>query len=216
MLELASGEYILPLASDDYIIDNSIGKRVEVFKNNPSVMALFADCVVVDSNNNILHDSGIIGLYGGNKRILSHTKFLPLYLILHWCIPGPVIMYRRQVINKISLYDENNPVEDRYLYLNLLSQNLLAFTDLKVAAYRIHGSNSIKISAQKVHEGVLLAQKKMLNNFNGILNKALKCRIYLDEYSFDNANFFEKTKNKIIRKVVRLSIKLMDYYCRLF
>lgn len=144
MLGLASGEYICPIASDDYLLPGSIRKRLSYLREHPDKMAVFGDCIVVDENNTQLFQSGLSELHKGRIKYLCDKHWMKYELIFNWCVPGPVLFCHKGIYKRIGYYDENLLVEDLDFYLRMLEQNLLGFFEDKVAAYRVHSLNTFR------------------------------------------------------------------------
>lgn len=142
LVSYASGIYLCFIASDDYLLANGINERVAYLEANPSKKAVFGDCVVVDKNGEIFLESGIQQLYNGRKEYLSNNNLMAYELIFRWCVPGPVLMVKRDVFDLIGGFDERLAIEDWDFYLKLCAKGLLGFTDIPVAAYRVHDRNT--------------------------------------------------------------------------
>ncbi|MEH7130274.1 glycosyltransferase [Neobacillus drentensis] len=183
MLDLATGEYVITLASDDFLINNSIENRVGCLEKRDDKFAVFSDCIIVDNDNRKTADSCLEEFYNVNKVEFMDEDTLALSLILKWCVPGPVLMMKKSIFDLIGKYDENSVVEDRELYLKLLKGNSLVFLDEIVAAYRIHGDNSISINKRNITIGVLNSEEKLLKEFKGINRLALKSQIFIKKSS---------------------------------
>lgn len=171
----ARGEYVILLASDDYLLPGGITARVEYLRMNPHKMAVFGDCIVVDDGGTKTHDSGIVGLYGGHIKCLMNDDLLALELIYNWCVPGPGFMARRELYKRIGLYDENLTVEDWDMYLRVTAEGLLGFIPGLVAAYRYHGGNSVLSNGIRTAHLVSLMRTAWKNStaFEGLLRFGL-------------------------------------------
>ena len=143
LISMASGDYLVLLASDDYLLPEGIASRVEYLQNHPDKLAVFSDCVVVDEGGKVIRDSGIAGMHGGRLNVLGDPDLMDLELIFNWCVPGPVFMAHRDLYRTLGGYDENLVVEDWDMYLKICSRGLLGFIPGPVAAYRYHGGNTI-------------------------------------------------------------------------
>lgn len=170
LVSMARGDFICLVASDDYLLPGGIAARVNYLMDNPDKMAVFADCIVVDAEGNLLYNSGLSQLYRGRKNYLAHEVLRSYELIFRWCVPGPVFLARREVYQKIGGYDEALIVEDWDFYLRLLSRDLLGFVDVCVAAYRLHGDNAIYNEALKHRFGtsMFVTLSKNLKSFSGL------------------------------------------------
>jgi glycosyltransferase involved in cell wall biosynthesis len=139
----ARGDYLILLASDDYLLPGGIAARLEYLLRHPQKLAVFGDCIVVDDSGTKTHESGIVDLYGGHIQCLVDEDLLTLELIYNWCVTGPGFMARRELYEQIGLYDESLTIEDWDMYLRIAARGALGFIPAPVAAYRYHGRNSV-------------------------------------------------------------------------
>ena len=170
LLAWSEGEFITTLASDDYLIDGGLEKRYNYLKKHPNKYAVFGDCISVDSNNNLLHDSALFGLKNANRVNLQTDDGIQKEFITNFSMPGPVLLIRRDYYKKFGNYNEQMYMEDFDLYLNLASKNLIGFLDEKVSAYRIHDFN-MSSTNNKNYSKLLKDSRKVLllhkNSFKG-------------------------------------------------
>lgn len=170
LISMAKGDYIVLVASDDCLLSGGIQVRLQYLLEHPNKLAVFADCIVIDETGGLLYNSGLTGLYRGRKDYLSHERLRVYELIFRWCVPGPVFMAKRDVYKIVGSYDETLNLEDYDFYLRLLSRNLLGFIDYPVAAYRLHGLNTIsnKELASRVNESMYGSIFNNLDDFSGL------------------------------------------------
>ncbi|MDQ7062028.1 MAG: glycosyltransferase [Sulfurimonas sp.] len=143
LIRMSDGEYICIVASDDYLLNGGIAKRVEYLQQNTTKMAVFGDCIVVNQENITTYASGLKNYYTVKIENYQDDTSLKNEIIMRWSVPGPVFMARRIMYTKHNIfYSENLIGEDWDMYLRLVSKNYLGFIDFKVAAYRIHDSNT--------------------------------------------------------------------------
>jgi glycosyltransferase involved in cell wall biosynthesis len=140
LVALCKGQYIAGIASDDFLLPDSVSKRVEYLEKNQDKDAVFADCIVVDNENNLLFESGLSQLYSMDKTKLLDEKSRLNELIVNWGVPGGTLMVRNNVGNYLE-FNERLLVEDFDFFLKLLARNKLGFIDERVSAYRRHDSN---------------------------------------------------------------------------
>jgi len=142
LLSMCEGTYICGVASDDYLLEGGIAKRVSYLESHPEKFAVIGDCIVVNEKNEIIFKSALSDYYKVNKNNYFTNSGLRNEIILHWAIPGPVLMVRKQLYTQTDItYNTNLIVEDWDMYLKLVSKNLLGFTDEPVSAYRLHQNN---------------------------------------------------------------------------
>lgn len=149
LIELSNGEYLVGLASDDYLLPDSIAVRYDYLSLNPEKMAVLGDSRVVDASGNLLYESGLADLHTANKSHYLTDEGLKKEIIQNWSVPGSSIMVKRTLHDKIK-YDDRLQFEDRDFYLKMVAGNLLGFIDHKVSCYRIHGDNTCMAEHSKL------------------------------------------------------------------
>lgn len=153
---LCRGEYIVGLASDDYLLNDSILKRID-FMSEKQCDVLFADCMVVSEKNELLHKSALRELYKVNIENYRNQKILKEEIIINWSLPGSTLMVHRSVYNEYK-YDEKSIVEDYDFFLYVVAKKKLCYYDEIVAAYRQHSMNS------HLTGSYILRQKSMIRS----------------------------------------------------
>ena len=142
LLDMARGDYIALSSSDDYLLPGSLSLRVEML-NKVNKKAVFGDCMVIDENDEYLHESSISGLYDGDKKLLQSNHHLPSQILRSFSIAGPAMLFHRSILSSLGNFDSSLLVEDWDFCLNLAVNNELAFLDHPVGVYRLHKSNTI-------------------------------------------------------------------------
>lgn len=167
LIARSSGQYIVILGSDDYLINNTIEERVRLLENNPSKLMIIGDAIVVDEKGNTTHDSGLFELHHGNKASYFNPSGLKREIVKNWSVVGPVGMVDRKIYDLIGSYDESLFIEDWDFYLRAVAKDLILFYDAKVAAYRLHSSNTINNPAVllKMWKSGVETAKKNIKNF---------------------------------------------------
>lgn len=180
LIDLAKGKYICVCASDDYLINNTLAKRVQILEQNPKKMVLISDNIVVDDSNNLLYGSNLFEMRRGEKKNYKSDAGLKYELIRRWGLAGACFIANKDVYRQIGKYDEKLIVEDWDFFLRAVAKNLIAFYDEKVSAYRLHSSNTISNNTK--NEKMLLdranSAKNNIKNFKSPYFKYLLWRIY--------------------------------------
>lgn len=197
LLDLASGEYIVLLASDDCLANNGIRKRYEYLKHHPDKMAVFGDFTVINENNKILFNSGIEDFLKKDKSKLLTDKNLREQIILNWpIVSGSVVLVKKEIFDVIGKYDESLMADDWDVYLRMVSKNLFVYFEGIVDYYRWHGNNtcSNKYESFKNDKKVVMKNMKLFGFKEKLylLNKY----IVLTELSFIDKAKKEKEKEK--------------------
>ncbi len=140
----ARGDYLRIVASDDYLIPGGIKVQVGYLKRNPSKLAVIGDACVVDREGRRLHESAMRDLHRVNKKLYLSENGIRRAVISNWAVSGAVLMLRRNAFDAGMIWDETLRIEDWDLFLRLVARDALAFMDVTVCAYRLHGENVSK------------------------------------------------------------------------
>ncbi|WP_355608601.1 glycosyltransferase [Xanthomonas cannabis] len=141
---IARGEYMRVVASDDYLIPGGIAAQVAYLDATPHKFAVIGDASVVDSEGRLLHASAMCDLHRADKRFYASDPGIRRAVICNWAVSGAVTMLRRSAFDRGMTWDEALRIEDWDLFLRLVASNSLGFIDVKVCAYRLHGTNVSK------------------------------------------------------------------------
>lgn len=144
IVELSTGEVIIPIASDDALCPGSIRRRVELLATRPDMLAVITDCAVIDEHGDVRTRSGIADVHGGRPDALLYEPGLAVSLMLSWCIPGPCVALRRAAFDPevgVGPYSGLCFPEDFDLYLRLTSRRAAWFVHEPLAQYRMHSTN---------------------------------------------------------------------------
>jgi glycosyltransferase involved in cell wall biosynthesis len=203
LMRTFTGDYFVLLASDDMLLKGGIEMRLATLKGAPNALAVFADAIGIDEADKEICSSVLVDKFHASIRALSNCRTRPYELILNWCIPGPVFLAKREVLNKIGYYNEAFLIEDRDYYLKLIASDALAFTASKVAAYRLHDAASTGTRERQVEVGqeVIRIELYNLDRFLGLKRVALWLTL-----RGNSANFRKTTGIKVIIPLVQTAI----------
>lgn len=203
LLRTFTGEYFVLLASDDMLLQGGIEVRLATLKGVPKALAVFADAIGIDEAGKEICSSVLVDKFHASVRALSNFRTRPYELILNWCIPGPVFLAKREVLNKVGYYNETFRIEDRDYYLKLIASDVLAFTASKVAAYRLHAAASTGTRERQVEVGleVMRIELHNLDRFLGLKRIALWLT-----FRGNSANFRCATGHRVIILLVRTAV----------
>lgn len=157
LVELATGEYVTAIHSDDYLLAGGLMARVKYLQEHPEKQAVFADCLAIDENGHELADSAIRSIHGGRPERFVTDRGLRREVINRWAVPGGTLMVRSEFYQNFR-YDERFIIEDFDLFLHLVSKNQLGFIPFRVSASRVHSKNTsrrpdiwIKVQHDLIH-----------------------------------------------------------------
>ncbi|TDP00909.1 glycosyltransferase [Flavobacterium sp. 245] len=170
LISLANGKYVVPLASDDLLINNTISERVDLLENNNSKMVIISDARVIDSNGDLLYESMMEDFHKTKKNKYQSDKGILNEIIFNFAISGPVVFIDKNIYKLIGKYPENLKAEDLYFYIKSACLNKILFFDKKVCSYRIHSTNTSGVNPE-LSKTVILTYLKTLKNIPGIYTK---------------------------------------------
>jgi len=139
LVKISKGKYLLPCASDDYFINDTITKRVELLEQveSKNKLILISDNIVVDENNKLIFKSNLFELRNVDVDKLSSDDGLKYSVIKQWSFAGPSWIANRRLFDEFGLYlDENFAAEDWDFFLRIVAKNYALFYNEKVSAYR--------------------------------------------------------------------------------
>lgn len=139
----SSGRYMRSCSSDDYLIPGTLAGMVELLERRPDKRLAFGDAIVIDEQGRKIKDSVIVDIYRGRKANYATDAGLRREVIRRWALAGPVQLIRLDLYREIGGYDEALRIEDWDMMLRVVARNYAIFIDRPVAAYRLHGLNSI-------------------------------------------------------------------------
>lgn len=103
LIEMAKGEYIALLNSDDYWEKNKLEKQVDILDSNNSIAACFTWADFIDSNNKlIIQDQPNIF----QKRNRKQEEWLRYFFDYGNCLCHPSVMIRKKVYEQIGKYNK--------------------------------------------------------------------------------------------------------------
>jgi alpha-1,3-rhamnosyltransferase len=142
LILLASGKYLLPLASDDLLLNNTIQERVSILERNSDKLVLLCDANVINHEGIELHKSVMTGFHGKDKSVYSSAKLILDEIVFNFTISGSVAMMNKKIYDYIGFYPTDLKADDLFFYIKVVSANKLLFYDKVVSSYRIHNSNT--------------------------------------------------------------------------
>lgn len=147
LFELAKGEFIRPVSSDDILILGSTKNLLEMIENSPNYLMCFGDSQVIDSSGEVIASSHI---EYRKKSIEKYKTNVKQAIIANWAVAGPSFLCKKEMLLSIGKYDESLLIEDWNMFLRLAAKDKLIFFPGPVAKYRIHSDNtSITLNKDK-------------------------------------------------------------------
>lgn len=195
LVEMAEGKYGVLLASDDVLINNTIGERVKILENS-NKKVLVSDAVVIDDKGEKIYDSMLSDFHKADKSKYVNDDELMDQIIFKFSISGAVVMMDLDIFKLIGKYPEDLKAEDLYFYTSAAAKGDLLFYDRYVSKYRIHDFNTSKDNPE-ILKSFVKTYKRLLFKIPGFKRKIKVCKlIYLYQRFFLKKKILRIIKNK--------------------
>lgn len=203
-VKLSTHDIVYICAADDFPLSHIISDKVHLLIES-DLDAIISDVIIIDEKSRVVLNSGFKDYFHAYYKALISPKYLPGEVITNWCIPGPCLLIKKETYNKIGFYNENLIAEDRDFYLRLFKKASVSFESEKIAAYRVHSSNTSKNSVFRNNMNLEIRKTNYLyaTDWRGI------CYLYLKSYGL---NILPQSKfsvlpsvfGSIVRKILRV------------
>ncbi|MFC6098068.1 glycosyltransferase [Flavobacterium qiangtangense] len=169
LVDQSTGQYIVLLASDDVLINNTISDRVTILKERGK-MVLVSDAEVINDSGELLFSSMLTGFHKAIKEKYYTSEGILDEIIFNFSISGAVVIMDRKIFNLIGKYPEDLKAEDLFFYLSSASLNQILFWDKVVSKYRIHSSNTSGVNPE-LTKTVIKTYKRLFFKIPGFKRK---------------------------------------------
>ena len=152
LLLLAQGEYIKPLASDDFLHEDYIYSCIEAFIYNTNCSVVVTNGYKIEQESTRKEMKVMAPFYASKPCFDVKTMFREIYLDNFIFAPGAMI--KSSVYNELGIYDEDSAVEDWEFWLRLTKEKNIEFEYLEspLVYYRINTSSITSLKGEHVLE----------------------------------------------------------------
>jgi len=213
MIQLASGDYITLLASDDRFMPSKIDLLLSKLSSlNESYVGVFGDAeIVYDGSSNEYQEKSFIKKYSRKNKIELNFDVTYKDILTKNFIPAMSILYKKDALRYAGGFTETLRLEDWDMYLKLLHNSKFKGINTPVAYYHLHGENSIYTENARLLDDTItiLKREKEFAICNGLKD------IWHERY-FDaviNITIKEKNMKKCINLLLAGGIVMVLKYC---
>lgn len=174
-LQIATGQYITFLDSDDIYLLNKLQVQVEYLDSHPDICMVYASAICEDEFGNSL---GFQYHASAQGRIYEQIAFyIPVTVIL------PTVMVRREIIEKVGNFDETlNRFEDTDYWRRISRLCLVGAIPQALCRIKTHSGNSLSaqdpvILVDDVKKYVNKVLREDANESSTFLRRG-SCRLY--------------------------------------
>ncbi len=203
-IQLAEGEYISILNSDDIYYKNRFEEALKVFESDSSVYAVFSHLEFVDDKGDFIR------LYRGAEdnrkdRNIEASANLGNNIVLdllggNFLITTSNLFCRKSVFTNIGYFRNLRYAHDYDFFLRLCSTYKVCVIDVPLLKYRQHGTNTLKENEAEVsfEAGLVLADFLLNNDLKSIFEKGIP------EYDVLEQIFLSMNDYRIDRMIMAL------------
>lgn len=136
----STGEYIVPFGSDDVMLPHRISTQIDYIKDKPEVGICGGNIELIDSD----------GVLYSEKRQRRDTPFRRMnfedvFLERKPYVPATTLLIRREALEKVGGFDEDNRLEDLMIELKITRAGYyIDCIPVVLAQYRKHATNTYK------------------------------------------------------------------------
>lgn len=131
-VDWATGDYVVIIASDDYMPDTRLEEQVQFFQQHPDVDVVGGASILINEAGEVF--SKKIPRIQGNVAFEDEIRSNRVL--------APTVMVRRSIYQRFGKYRDDLPFEDFYMWLNILKNGGKIYnTDKFWAYYRIVNSD---------------------------------------------------------------------------
>lgn len=211
LVEKCKGKYIKFMAADDFLLEDSIAKMVDFMEEHAEHDMIYCNGIYGDKNIHFpLNEKELPKLYDETQPS-GVDLFERLYE--RDFIAAPTVMVKREVYERLGLYDPNLGIEDWDYFLRIAKQGSIGYLNDVTVMYRFvsdslsHSDNTLRrINMQKSELVIREKYKEFAKNSKWIMNKSFN-DAYQDALHIDNAEYFEFLKIYMKRNQLKLTAK---------
>ncbi len=214
-LRYSTGKYFQGISCDDVMLPEKIYKQVELLeKSDEQVAMVYTNAYIIDEEGKRKENMFI-------ERYRKFEKYPSGYifndLIRGNFIPAMSILIKKEVFDRIGVYDEDLDFEDYDLWLRMAKEFKISFINKPLAEYRLHNNNLhkkilfhenyFKILIKHVDQAKIIVQPILLN---ALLSSYRKRDSNLRSFS---KLYYQKYDSPFLLNVfLRLDLKYFIYH----
>lgn len=136
LVKISQGKYVKFLAADDFMLSCGIEKLVDYMESHPEDDMVFSNGIVGDENTHypLINEDSYSSIYSSIP--LSGNKLFDA-LYQEDFISAPSVMIRKNVYERVGLYDESIGIEDWDFFLRLAKEGSIGYLDAPTVMYRM-------------------------------------------------------------------------------
>ena len=205
------GKYVKFIAADDFLLSESIDQMVAFMELNSEYDLIYSNAWYGDAETHFLFDTSKLSpIY---TELQPNGRYLFEQLYRNDFIAAPTVMVKRELYERVGLYDPNLEIEDWDFFLRVARQGSIGYLDEETVVYRYtegslsHSDHPLRrINMQR--SGLLIQEKykELVSDSREIMTKSYN-EAYQDALHINNAEYFKFLDEFSRREQLHLSLK---------
>lgn len=198
-IKQATGDYILIISADDWLLPTALEEESEILDNNPEIGMVYSQAFDIINGKKVLK----MPSPAGKKSYIGRKNDFELLLTKGDFIPSINSLVRKSVYRKVGLFDENlRYMVDYEMWIRIAKNYPFAFIAKPLTCYRIHGKNlHLNADFQKRNE---FEYKYILDKY--LLNKKLSKTLNKTETIALQSYYLRVCTNAIFQNNIKRAI----------
>ncbi|MCK5538015.1 MAG: glycosyltransferase family 2 protein [Bacteroidales bacterium] len=198
LYEKATGDYVLNLDGDDWLIDHTyIRRAVKMLEENDVVCVIARIQLFHEDSNKLEYGAD----YEGLDPVDEGNKYLSLVVHLNAPFNHMTVLYRRDEAIKTGFYTKDTMWTDSESIFRLVCNRKMAFINDYVGVWRIHGTNE-----SKSFYGSLQIEN-IFSNDESVFEYCSKC----EDGKYSVSTWIEMAKYQNTKRLIRYLLKSKKY-----
>jgi len=148
LIDMANGEYMVWLASDDVFCNNGISKRMAVLQRTNKKLVV-GDCSVINEDGVITNKSWMKDVMKMDVNLYNTDEGIMRQVLVNPSFAGSVLLLKKEVYTNIGKYPSNFFAEEWFFYQRCAAFRYTVYFDEIVSLYRRHDTNTSGIDISK-------------------------------------------------------------------
>jgi len=181
-IEIARGEYITFLGSDDVLLETAFEKGTQILNSHSEVGFSFGQAYLMDERGHIF---GLIKSSFLRRSSIVDGKEIIREMLTTYTVPIVTTMVRRRCLDTIGGFDETMKMaEDRAFHVSIAKLYPVAYIAEPLIKYRVHsGSISAAPRLEEMEKYNSIVLERIFNDKElGPLFRGQRCNAYFELY----------------------------------
>lgn len=205
------GKYVKFMAADDFLLPDSIERMAAFMELNSEYDLVYSNAWHGNAGTHFPLDSQ--GLSKEYAQMPPYGRGIFEQLYRNDFIAAPTVMVKRELYERVGLYDPNLGIEDWDFFLRVARQGSIGYLDEETVVYRYtegslsHSDHPLRrINMQR--SGLLIQEKykELVSDSREIMTKSYN-EAYQDALHINNAEYFKFLDEFSRREQLHLSLK---------